>query len=165
MNSSLVSDTTLADLGPGSQVAMFGFRACAFGHTKCCCLLNMFKDFFGEDIGGRVLGRFMRLAESLGSNGFRQLDLTVPNAVRFTHDEASVLRAISSMQQGAYAQSRAHMTWLLARKPRSEEMNIISDLASFFSARDMLVESPEVRSRRAPDVRGVPPTLSLVARE
>ena len=27
MNSSLVSDTTLADLGPGSQVAMFGARA------------------------------------------------------------------------------------------------------------------------------------------
>ena len=162
MNSSLVAHTTLSDLGAGSQVAMFGFRACAFGNTKCCCLLNMFKDFFGEDSGGRVLGRFMRLAESLGSNGFRQLDLTVPNAIRFTHDEASILSAISSMQQGAYTQSRAHMTWLLARAPRSEEMNIISDLASFFSARDMIVQSPEYQSMPLQDDKDERPSLALV---
>lgn len=115
MNTSFVANKTLIDLGLGAQVATFGFRACAFGHTKCCYLLNMFKDFFGEENGGRVLGRFLRLAECLGNNGLRHLDITVPNATRLTHDEASLLSAIFSMQHSASAQARAHMTWLLAR--------------------------------------------------
>lgn len=162
MTSSLVPDRTLVDLGSGAQVAMFGFRSCAFGHTKCCCLLNMFKDFFGDESGGRVLGRFMRLAECLGNNGLRQLDLTVPNAISFTHDEASILSALSAMQHGAYGQSRAHLTWLLARPPRSEEMNVISDIAHFFSSCDLLIESPEYQSARSRPLTGAPPKLALV---
>ena len=162
MNSSLVVNKTLTDLGPGAQIATFGFRACAFGQTRCCCLLNLFKDFFGADQGGRVLGRFVRLAECLGNNGLRRIDLTVQNAITFTHDEASLLSALSSMQHGAYAQARAHMTWLLARSPHTDEMNILSDIASFFSAQDMIVESPEYQSmptRRETDER---PALCLV---
>ena len=162
MNTSLVANKTLIDLGPGAQVATFGFRACAFGHTKCCCLLNMFKDFFGKENGGRVMGRFLRLAECLGNNGLRQLDITVPNSTRFTHDEASILSAISSMQHGAYAQARAHMTWLLARSPQADEINIISDLANFFSARDMIVQSPEYQSMPLQDDKDERPSLALV---
>lgn len=143
MNSSLVPDKTLSDLGPGAQIAIFGFRACALGHMQCCCLLSLFKDVFGEESGGRVLGRFLRLAQCLGNNGLRSLDLTVPNAMRFTHDEASLLSALSSMQQGAYGQARAHMTWLLARPPHADEISIISDLALFFSVQEMVLESPE----------------------
>ncbi|MEL6665456.1 MAG: hypothetical protein AAFQ24_04915 [Pseudomonadota bacterium] len=162
MNTSLVANKTLTDLGPGAQIATFGFRACAFGQTRCCCLLNMFKDFFGAENGSRVLGRFVRLAESLGNNGLRQIDVTVPNALTFTHDEASLLSALSSMQHGAFGQARAHMTWLLARPPRTEEMNIVSDLANFFSARDMIVESPEYQTIPAQPETGERPTLALV---
>ncbi|MEL6827970.1 MAG: hypothetical protein AAFN91_17105 [Pseudomonadota bacterium] len=162
MNTSLVANKTLIDLGPGAQVAIFGFRACAFGQTKCCCLLNMFKDFFGEENGGRVMGRFMRLAECLGNNGLRQLDITVPNATLFTHDEASLLSAMSSMQHGAYAQARAHMTWLLARSPNTDEINIIAELASFFSSRDLIVESPEYQAMPVRDEQDERPTLALV---
>ena len=162
MNTSLVANKTLIDLGPGAQVAIFGFRACAFGQTKCCCLLNMFKDFFGEENGGRVMGRFLSLAECLGNNGLRQLDITVPNATRFTHDEASLLSAISSMQHGAYVQARAHLTWLLARPPKTDEINIISDLASFFSARDMIVQSPEYQTTTISKKQDERPALTLV---
>lgn len=162
MNSSLVAHKTLTDLGPGAQIATFGFRACAFGQTRCCCLLNLFKDFFGEENGGRVLGRFIRLAECLGNNGLRRIDLTVPNAITFTHDEASLLSALSSMQHGAFAQARAHMTWLLARAPCTDEMNILSDLASLFSARDMIVKSPEYESMPAPREADERPPLALV---
>ncbi|MEM6555424.1 MAG: hypothetical protein AAF642_06095 [Pseudomonadota bacterium] len=162
MNSSLVVNKTLTDLGPGAQIATFGFRACAFGQTRCCCLLNLFKDFFGADQGGRVLGRFVRLAECLGNNGLRRIDLTVPNAITFTHDEASLLSALSSMQHGAYAQARAHMTWLLARSPQTDEMNILSDIASFFSAQDMIVESPEYQSMPTPRETDERPALCLV---
>ncbi len=162
MNSSLVAHKTLSDLGPGAQLATFGFRACAFGHTRCCCLLNMFKDFFGTENGARVLGRFLKLAESLGNNGLRQIDVTVPNAITFTHDEASLLSALSSMQHDAFAQARAHMTWLLARAPRGDEMNIVSDLANFFSARDMIIESPEYKTMPALTETDERPTLALV---
>lgn len=162
MNSSLVSNKTLIDLGPAAQIATFGFRACAFGQTKCCCLLNVFKDFFGDETGGRVLGRFMRLAECLGNNGLRQLDVTVPNAISFTHDEASMLSALSSMQHGSYAQARAHLTWLLARPPRTDEINIISDLAQFFSDRDIVVHSPEYQSMPIRSDSGEPPALFVV---
>ncbi|NQY12984.1 MAG: hypothetical protein HRT81_03875 [Henriciella sp.] len=162
MNSSLVAHKTLTDLGPGAQIATFGFRACAFGQTRCCCLLNLFKDFFGAEIGGPVLGRFIRLAECLGNNGLRRIDLTVPNAITFTHDEASLLSALSSMQHGAFAQARAHMTWLLARSPQSDEMNIISDLANFFSAQDMIVQSPEYESMPAQRETDKRPALALV---
>ena len=162
MNSSLVPNRTLVDLGSGAQVAMFGFRSCAFGRTKCCCLLSMFKDFFGDESGGRILGRFMRLAECLGNNGLRQLDLTVPNAISFTHDEASILSALSAMQHGASAQSRAHLTWLLARSPRSEEMNVISDITHAFSSRDLVIDSPEFQSALSRPRTGEAPQLALV---
>ena len=162
MTTKFVADKTLIDLGPGAQVATFGLRACAFGQTKCCCLLNMFKDFFGEENGGRVMGSFLRLAESLGNNGLRQLDITVPNATRFTHDEASVLSAISSMQHGSYMQARAHMTWLLARPPRADEISIVSDLANLFSSRDMIVQTPEYQSMPNLDAQNQQPSLVLV---
>ncbi|MEM9179470.1 MAG: hypothetical protein AAGA89_07145 [Pseudomonadota bacterium] len=54
------------------------------------------------------------------------------------------------------------MTWLLARSPHTSEMNIISDLANFFSAQDMIVKSPEYESmpiQRTTDER---PALALV---
>ena len=162
MTTRLVADKTLIDLGPGAQVATFGLRACAFGQTKCCCLLNMFKDFFGEENCGRVMGSFLRLAECLGNNGLRQLDITVPNATRFTHDEASVLSAISSMQHGSYIRARAHMTWLLARPPRTDEINIICDLANFFSSCDTIVQSPEYQSMPIPDEQDQQTSLVLV---
>ncbi|MEO0550449.1 MAG: hypothetical protein AAFZ91_11060 [Pseudomonadota bacterium] len=143
MTSSLVPDKSLIELGAGAQLALFGFRACAFGHTKCCCLLNMFKDVFGDKTGGRVLGQFMGLAEYLGQKGQRRLDLSVPNATVFTYDEASILSALSSFQHGEFVQARAHLTWLLARSPRTEEINVVSDLVMYFSARDLIIRTPE----------------------
>ncbi|MEM1148475.1 MAG: hypothetical protein AAGA72_07850 [Pseudomonadota bacterium] len=162
MNSSLVPNKTLVDLGPGAQIATFGFRACAFGQTRCCCLLNLFKEVFGDETGARVLGCLMRLAECLGTSGQRRLELTLPNATRFTHDEASLLSALSSMQHGAYAQARAHLTWLLARPPHGDEVDIVSDLARFFSARNMIIESPEYQDLPALSGASESPYLRLV---
>ena len=142
----LVSTRTLLDLGPGAQIAMFGFRSSAFGHTRCCCLLKTYNHIFGDDCGGRVLGRLMRLAECLGRDGNRRLDLTLPNAIRFTHDEASVLSALSAAQNDEQDTSRAHLTWLLARPPRSEEVNILNEIVWFFNDRDLIIETPEQAS-------------------
>lgn len=159
----LVSTRTLLDLGPGAQIAMFGFRSSAFGHTRCCCLLKSYNHIFGDDCGGRVLGRLMRLAECLGREGNRPLDLTLPNAIRFTHDEASILSALAAAQSGELDTSRAHLTWLLARQPSSEEINILSDIVWFFTDRSLVIETPEhAPAEPSPHNQSSRPQLALV---
>ncbi|MEM0984925.1 MAG: hypothetical protein AAGJ32_01640 [Pseudomonadota bacterium] len=142
-SSSIVATSTLVDLGSGSQLALFGFRACAFGQAKCCCLLKTFKDVFGEESGGRVLGKFLDLARALGHDGRRKLKLAAPGCIRLTHDEASVLSALSAAQHGDESLRDAHLTWLLARTPDAEHQDLVDWISMAMGGHGLTVTPPE----------------------
>jgi len=131
------------ELSAGSQIALFGFRSCALGHTKCCCLVRKFQDIFGEEAGGKVLYSLLKLAQNLGNDGKRVIRLSGPETVKFTHDEASVLSALAAAQADDFETSEAHLNWLLARPPNQKELNILIDIVNPFAAHGLTIEAPE----------------------
>lgn len=141
----------LADLGAGSQMALFGFRACAMGRVKCCCVVRTFNEVFGDDRGGQVLGKTLQLARHLGNDGSRRLKLSAPGCIRFTHDETSVLGALAAAQDNDQSLRDSHLTWLLSCHPKPCLCETVDTLASMFASRDLLVQLPEVRGVRATD--------------
>lgn len=167
MTSCFVPNASLVDLGPGAQVSLFGFRACSAGQTKCCCLLKLFQQTFGPERGGPALGLLMKLSDRLGSKGHRRLEVAEPNAVRLTHDEASLLSALSAAQDDDAARACAHLTWLFARGPNEYEETLLFDLVDFFSVRGLEINTPEdgaQLSLHRPEKLRCAPSLAWVGR-
>ncbi|MEQ3747421.1 MAG: hypothetical protein ABNH53_14445 [Henriciella sp.] len=143
MSSTLAPNPTLIELGPGAQIAMHGFRASAFGQTKCGCLQKFFNHTFGSQQGVATLRLMMELARCLGYKGQRKLKIASPSCVRFTQDEASLLSALSAAQDDDPDQARAHLTWLFVRPPREYEETLVFDLVEYFSIQGLEINTPE----------------------
>ncbi|MEL7040984.1 MAG: hypothetical protein AAGL90_05640 [Pseudomonadota bacterium] len=167
MSQFTVANASLIEMGPGARIALYGFRACMFGQAKCCCLLKMFHNTFGETGGGPALGLIMKLADRLGNKGQRRLEVSVPDAVDITHDEASLLSALAAAQDEDMTRARAHLTWLLARRPSEYEETLVFDLVDYCSVRGLELNTPE-RGAQLSSIRlaksGAAPALALVGR-
>lgn len=142
-DSAYLIDTYLPDLGRGSATAMWGFRACALGHARCCCLIRGFEEIFGKDAAGPVLSELLELARILGNEGRRKVKLAMPGCARITYDEASFLSAISAAQSSDLALRDAHLSWLLAMSASQDASNHASRLGGYFLAHGMPVCAPE----------------------
>ena len=141
--SAYLTDTSLPDLGRGSATAIWGFRACALGHARCCCLIRGFERIFGKEAAGPVLSELLELARIFGNDGRRKVKLAMPGCARITYDEASFLSAISAAQSVDLALRDAHLSWLLAMSASQAASEHTSRLGGYFLAHGMPVCAPE----------------------
>lgn len=140
--SAFLRDTFLPDLGAGSGVAIWGFRACALGHARCCTLVRGFEHFFGACEGGPMLSHMLGLARIIGNEGRRKVRLAMPGCVHLTHDEASLLSALSAAQVYDLALRDAHLSWLLGSAPGDRIHAHMQALADAFDRRAIVITAP-----------------------
>lgn len=151
-STSFVAEQTLEPLGLGAQLTLWSFRSCALGHTQCCCLVNVFKDIFGERRGPMVLGHVMSVSELIRDAGHRRLKLTEPNCIRFTHDETSILSAFAAAQSGRGDLRDAHLTWILGGPPELDLIYEVDSFAAQLFSNGLVITSPEIeRQSVSPD--------------
>ena len=131
-SSSFIQDTYLPELGRGSGLAIWGFRACAMSGAGCCTIVRGFQHAFGKD-GAPLLGQMLALARCIGHDGRRKVSLAMPGCARVTRDELSLLTVFSACQMQDDALRDAHLTWLTARSPGEAVSGLASDIASTLS--------------------------------
>ena len=152
--SAFLRDTFLPDLGPGAGVALWGFRACAVGHSECCSLIRGLEHFFGNE-GGQVLSHLLRLAQIIGNEGRRKVRLAMPGCAHLTHDEASLLSAFSAAQVYDQALRDAHLSWLLGCAPSDHILTHVQSLADAFDRRAIVIKAPsssvQAKAHEGPD--------------
>ncbi|MEL6687122.1 MAG: hypothetical protein AAFP97_05845 [Pseudomonadota bacterium] len=136
----------LIDLSPGTSIAIWAFRSCAMGMTRCDCLPMIFSDLFGEE-GRDVLRHVLVLAQVIGHSGQRKLSLTYPNSQRVTHDEASLLRALNAAQRGRNATVYAQLHWIMAGAEVSPARKALTYVAEKFFNRGLIISDPYAKSR------------------
>lgn len=151
-----VDATELIDFSPGTSIAIWAFRSCALGMTRCDCLPTIFSDLFGKD-GPDTLRHVLVLAQVIGHSGQRKLNLTYPNSQRITHDEASLLRALNAAQQDRKATVNAQLHWLMAGSDVSPARKTLVYVAEKFSNRGLMISDPYGQNRT--DHEGEPATL------
>lgn len=147
-DSSYLADTYLPELGRGAATAMWGFRACALGHAKCCCLIKGFTAVFGREAAGPVLSDLLKLARIVGNEGRRRVRLAMPGCARITYDEASFLSALSAAQSPDPALRDAHLSWLLAMSATDEASDCTSRLAGRFLSYGLPIQAPKAMAPR-----------------
>lgn len=142
-SSCFIPDTTLADLGLGAQISLYGFRACAFEQKLSKRVISTFNDIFGNVIGGHTLDQFECLVRRLGRDGSRRLKLAAPGCSRLTHDEASILGSIAAAQKGDARLRDKHLRWLLAACPSVDLADTVQRVAIALNACELRVITPE----------------------
>ena len=127
-----VPDMALSELGAGTRMATWGFRACAIGHSECCALIRGFENALAED-GSPVLGSILSIARFIGHQGRRKVSLAVPGCIRLTRDEVSLLTAFSAAQMKDEALRDAHLSWLTGRTAHKQLGLLADHVASRFA--------------------------------
>jgi hypothetical protein len=161
--SRFLEDVYLPELGLGAGTAIWGFRACAMGYAKCCCLVRGFERMFGPEDGGPMLGDMLRLARSLGNEGRRKIKLAMPGCARVSHDEASLLQAFEASQGCDLALRNAHLSWLFAYPAPIEALALTDQLASGFMKHALMIQAPMQAPRpvcQTPDLAVLAPAGS-----
>lgn len=148
-DSAFVTDTYLPDLGTGSGIAIWGFRACAMGGAGCCTIVRGFENAFAGD-GAPVLGSMLALARFIGHDGRRKVSLAMPGCARITRDELSLLAAFGAAQMQDEALRDAHLTWLTARAPDEAMTSVTDHIAVSFLIHGYQIGLPEAPPQRAP---------------
>ena len=147
--SSFLDDTYLPELGKGSGLAIWGFRACAMGGAGCCTIVRGFEHAFGGD-GPPMLGHMLALARFIGHDGRRKVSLAMPGCARITRDELSILTVFAAAQMHDDALRDAHLTWLTARSPDHATADLVDSLAGAFARHGYDIALPQpVMSRPA----------------
>lgn len=134
--------TTLIELGAGAQLTMIGFRIYSLSKTPCKCVTGTYHDVFGCRRGIQVMKALADLSAEITRVGRRRIRLTMPGSVLLTHDEGSLLSAISAAQVGDTALRDAHLSWLLARSPSDACGERTNFLAEAMTAREFPVNAP-----------------------
>ena len=143
MSTVFLPKVTLIDLGPGAQIVLYGFRAVAFGQTKCGCLAKVFERSFGRYQGGEALRVLKDLTNSIGHKGLRKFKVAPTRCKHLTQDEASLLSALSAAQDEDPDRAQAHLSWLLARPPTEYEETLVFDMVEYFSIQGLEINTPE----------------------
>ena len=153
-----VDGTTLVDLGRGSGIAIWGFRACAQGKAACPCVQKGFDTAFA-DKGAHIIECIRFFAHCVSRFGRRKVGLAAPGHVHVTRDEASILATISAAQVCDRDTRDAHLAWLLAGPAPLALKRTVDEIAYGFAEEQVIVRSPEYQQ---PDV-DEKPQLRLVA--
>lgn len=136
-----VEPVTLMDLSPGTGIAIWAFRSCAMGMTRCDCLPRVFTDLFGDE-GPITLRHILVLAQVIGHSGRKTLSLTYPNSQKISHDEASLLRALQAAQLDRIATVEAQLHWLMAGATIRSARDALMFIADQFARHDLPINDP-----------------------
>ena len=135
-------ETSLPELGTGSGLAVWSFRACALGHGDCCVLMRGFERAFGDD-ADPALRAMLGLVRVIGHQGRRKVSLGMPGCVRITRDELSLLMVLAAAQSGDSALRDAHLTWLNGRTPCDHMSLIVERVADLFGSNGYRIKLPQ----------------------
>ncbi|MEM9839594.1 MAG: hypothetical protein AAF830_10640 [Pseudomonadota bacterium] len=153
------SNVFLPNLGPGTGLAILGFRAYAFGRTECCCVQSGFSAALGAD-APEALADLLTFTRVLGASGTRKIGLTAPGCARMTQDELSIACALAAAQAWDQAAVCAHLSRLLGTPASAVLQSIITQIGDTFAGHGLGFEAPA-------DARAVPagttPAFRLVS--
>lgn len=138
-----VEGVFLPDLGLGTGIAIWGFRACASGHSQCPPITKGFERVFGKR-GPEALADVLQLARIFGFEGRRRIAIAEPGCGRMTADEVSMAAMLAAAQRGAGEERDNHATWLLGQLPGVHLTGVIERIAEIFSEYDLSMDAPEV---------------------
>lgn len=141
-NPDFLQNVRLPDLGFGAATMMWGFRACALGHSQCGCLVGGFERIFGSKQGPLVLRDMVGLARIFGNDGRRRVTVAMPGCIGITLDEGALLRVFNTAQSGEEAACDRHLRWLLAKEPNDHMRQLTKNLAIAYLDRGLLIQAP-----------------------
>lgn len=139
MSQNFVEGVRLSSLTEGGGLALWSFRACAVGATRCQCFPQTFDCHFGA-AGPDVLHHIMVMAQLVGQYGARKITLSYPNSNRLTHDETSLLNTLSAAQHTNEAGLCAHITWIMAGGETTKLAKAVCYVASAFAEQGLFIE-------------------------
>lgn len=154
-----VDGVFLPDLGIGTGIALWAFRACASGHSKCPPVTRGFDQAFGER-GAEALADIVQLVRIFGFAGRRQISIAMPGCGRMTSDELSLAAMLAAAQAGEHEERDAHATWLFGCRPQPHVGDVVDRIALMFEEYELPMERPDVSVdvANAP-LDGYPPAL------
>ncbi len=141
-NPEFLQTVRLPDLGFGAATMMWGFRACALGHSQCGCLVGGFERIFGPKQGPLVLRDMVGLARIFGNDGRRRVTVAMPGCIGITLDEGALLRVFNTAQSGEETACDRHLRWLLAKEPDDHMRQLTRNLATAYLDRGLLIQAP-----------------------
>jgi len=139
MSLNFVDGVRLSALTEGGGLALWSFRACAIGATRCRCLPQTYDYHFGA-AGPDVLRHIMVMAQLIGQYSTRTITLSYPNSNRLTHDETSLINALSAAQHANEAGLCAHLSWIMAGGETAKLAKAVCYVASAFAERGLFIE-------------------------
>ncbi len=140
---SIVNDLTLEDLGFGAGMALWGFRACAMGCSRCKTLAEGYHRTLQDD-GGAALIALARLAREIGKNGSRKVILMPTGYIQITADELSLIAALAAAQDADEALCKAHLTWILASTQTDFALSYATSFSTAFARRGLEIRTPDI---------------------
>ncbi len=141
----------LPNLGFGAATVMWGFRACALGHTQCGCLVGGFERIFGTEQGEVVLRRMLGMARIFGNEGGRRVTIARPGSLGVTPDEGALLGALNAAQSDEIESRDAYLGFLFAKNITPQLQGLASDLADAYLRRGLMIGAPENIPTPAPN--------------
>lgn len=145
MSLNFVEGARLSALTEGGGLALWSFRACAMRATRCRCLPNTFDFHFGA-AGPDVLRHIMVIAQLIAQHSSRKIILSYPNSHRLTHDETSLVNALSAAQHANEAGLCAHLSWIMAGGKTAKLAKAICYVSSAFAEQGLFIERVNVKS-------------------
>lgn len=137
------TSVTVPDLGPGAGYALWGFRAAAIGGVRCPTLTEGFEEVFGE-FAHPALGALLLLAQQLGSEGGRRINIAGPGCNFATADELSIIAMLAAAQAHDTDRCYAHLTWLMCGRNEKSAFYAADSIAGIFCAVDLTIHAPRV---------------------
>lgn len=159
MNPHQQSDVTLPELGTGTGLVLFGFRASVFGRADCHCVQSGFVSALGKD-AGEALGDILTFARLLSDEGTRKIGLSAPGHGRMTRDEVSLACAFSAAQAWDQVALEAHLSWLIGGPVPPRLIKIVTKIADTFAGHSLAFRAPR-SARRVP--AGDTPAFRIVS--
>ncbi|MGF1456764.1 MAG: hypothetical protein ACFB6R_15460 [Alphaproteobacteria bacterium] len=136
-----LGDLMTPTLGHGGRFALWGFRACAMGHRRSCTLVKGFERELGP-FAEDALNGLLVLAQCLGTDGRRRVQIHGSGCLRATSDEVCVIAALSAAQMEHRSLFEAHVTWLLAGAPTHTAWVAAQQAASAFLSAGLFIQAP-----------------------
>ncbi|MEM7741404.1 MAG: hypothetical protein AAF225_11460 [Pseudomonadota bacterium] len=141
MNPHQHSDVTLPELGTGTGLLLFGFRASVFGRAGCHCVQSGFASALGED-ADEALSDLLTFARLLSNEGTRKIGLSAPGHGRMTRDEVSLACVFSAAQAWDQVALEAHLSWLIGGPVTPKLMRIVTKIADTFAGHSLAFYAP-----------------------
>lgn len=138
-----VDGVFLPDFGLGTGIALWGFRACASGHSRCWAITNGYEKIFGTR-GPEALADVLQLARIFGFEGRRKISVATPGCGRLTADELSMAAMFAAAQLGEEEERDSHVTWLFGRRPAAHVGKVVDRIAEIFLDYDLHMGKPDV---------------------